>query len=62
MEWRQRIRNVESVITFDVADTFVRFLEAVTAAVANGDRERFHGDLMADAACRARIAQALATQ
>ncbi|MBR1152653.1 hypothetical protein [Bradyrhizobium sp. JYMT SZCCT0428] len=60
MEWRRRVRNVESVVTFDVADTFARFLEAVASAITSGDHERLHHDLAADAECRAQIAQALA--
>ena len=60
MEWRRRVRNVESVVTFEVADTFARFLESVARAVANGDHEGFHRDLFDDAECRAQIAEALA--
>ena len=59
MEWRRRIRNAESVVTSEVADTFARFLEAVTGAVAGGDHEGFYRDLLADAECRAMIASAL---
>jgi dTDP-3,4-didehydro-2,6-dideoxy-alpha-D-glucose 3-reductase len=59
MEWRRRVRNVESVVTFEVADTFARFLESVAHAIAGGEHERFHRDLLADAECRARIAEAL---
>jgi NDP-hexose-3-ketoreductase len=59
MEWRRRARNVESVLTFDVADTFAGFLEAVVAAMAGGDHERLLRDLAADAECRAQIADAL---
>jgi NDP-hexose-3-ketoreductase len=62
MEWRRRLRNVESVVTFEIADTFARFLESVTRAIANGDHEGFHRDLLSDAECRARIAEALANQ
>ena len=62
MEWRRRVRNVESVVTFDVADTFALFLEAVGLAVASGDHEGLHRDLLADGECRARIAQALADE
>jgi NDP-hexose-3-ketoreductase len=62
MEWRRRVRNVESVVTFDVADTFALFLEAVGLAVASGDHERLHRDLLADAECRTQIAQALADE
>jgi predicted dehydrogenase len=60
MEWRRRVRNVENVVTFEVADTFARFLEAVTSGIAGGDHERFHSDLLSDALCRAKIAEALA--
>ncbi len=59
MEWRQRIRNAESVVTSEAADTFAKFLEAVTGAVAGGDHEGFYRDLLADAECRAMIANAL---
>jgi hypothetical protein len=59
MEWRQRTRNAESVVTSEAADTFARFLDAVTGAVAVGDCERFYRDLLADAECRAEIANAL---
>ena len=62
MEWRRRVRNVDDVVTFEPADTFARFLEAVTSAIAGGDHERFHRDLLDDAQCRARIAEALAHQ
>ena len=40
MEWRRRVRNVENVVTFEPADTFALFLEAVRAAIAGGDHER----------------------
>jgi len=59
MEWRRRIRNAESVVTSEAADTFARFLEAVTGAVAGGDHEGFYRDLLADAECRAMIESAL---
>jgi hypothetical protein len=59
MEWRRRIHNAESVVTFEAADTFAQFLNAVTGAVAGGDHEEFHRDLLADAECRAAIAGAL---
>ena len=59
MEWRRRIRNAESVVTIEAADTFAKFLEAVTGAVAGGDHEGFYRDLLADAECRATIASAL---
>lgn len=61
MEWRRRVRNVESVVTSEVADTFARFLETVTLAIASGEHERFHRDLSDDAECREQIAEALAT-
>jgi len=60
MEWRRRVGNVESVVTFEPADTFARFLEAVTSGIAGGDHERFHRDLLSDAHVRAKIAEALA--
>ncbi len=59
MEWRRRIRNAESVVTSEAADTFAKFLEAVTGALAGGDYEGFYRDLLADAECRAMIANAL---
>jgi dTDP-3,4-didehydro-2,6-dideoxy-alpha-D-glucose 3-reductase len=62
MEWRRRVRNADDVVTFEPADTFARFLEAVTSAIASGDHERFHRDLLSDARCREMIATALASQ
>jgi NDP-hexose-3-ketoreductase len=59
MEWRGRVRNVESVVMFEAADTFARFLERVAGAIASGDHEPLHRDLLADAVCRAWIADAL---
>jgi predicted dehydrogenase len=59
MEWRRRIRNAESVVTSEAADTFAYFLEAVAGAVTGGDHEGFYRDLLADAECRAVIASAL---
>ena len=59
MEWRRRIRNVEDVVTFDAADTFQQFLEAVVQGIADGSHERFADDLSSDARCRAEIAAAL---
>jgi NDP-hexose-3-ketoreductase len=62
MEWRCRVRNVESVVTFDIADTFALFMEAVVSAIASGDHAGLHRDLEADANCRTQIAAALADQ
>ena len=62
MEWRRRVRNVDDVVTFEPADTFARFLEAVTSAIAGGDHENFHRDLLSDARCRELIATALASR
>ena len=62
MEWRRRVRNVESVVSFEAADTFARFLEAVARAIVSGDHERFHRDMVSDAECRAQIAEALVNQ
>jgi dTDP-3,4-didehydro-2,6-dideoxy-alpha-D-glucose 3-reductase len=59
VEWRRHVGNVESVVTFEAADTFARFLESVARAIASGDHESWHRDLLADAECRARIADAL---
>jgi NDP-hexose-3-ketoreductase len=61
MEWRRRVRNVDDVVTFEPADTFARFLAAVTSAIAGGDHESFHRDLLSDARCRDMIATALAS-
>jgi NDP-hexose-3-ketoreductase len=61
MEWRRRVRNVDDVVTFDPADTFARFLEAVTAAIAGGNHEGFHRELLSDARSREMIAEALAS-
>lgn len=62
MEWRRRVRNIESVESFEAADTFARFLEAVARAIVSGDHEGFHRDLLSDAECRAQIAEALSNQ
>jgi dTDP-3,4-didehydro-2,6-dideoxy-alpha-D-glucose 3-reductase len=62
MEWRRRVRNADDVVTFEPSDTFARFLEAATSAIASGDHERFHRDLLDDARCRETIAAALAPQ
>jgi NDP-hexose-3-ketoreductase len=62
MEWRQRVRNVESIVSFDIADTFALFMAAVVSAIASGDHEGLHRDLAADAECRAQIAAALGNQ
>jgi dTDP-3,4-didehydro-2,6-dideoxy-alpha-D-glucose 3-reductase len=60
MEWRRRVRNVEDVRTFEPADTFQRFLEAIMSAIADGAHERFYDALSSDARCRAEIAATLA--
>jgi dTDP-3,4-didehydro-2,6-dideoxy-alpha-D-glucose 3-reductase len=62
MEWDRRLRNADDVVTFEPADTFARFLEAVVSAIAAGDHESFHRDLLADARCRETIATALASR
>jgi predicted dehydrogenase len=59
MEWSCRARNVESVVTFEAADTFARFLELAAGAIASGDHEEFYCDLVSDAECRSQIAEAL---
>jgi dTDP-3,4-didehydro-2,6-dideoxy-alpha-D-glucose 3-reductase len=59
MEWRQRVRNQESVATFEPADTFALFLDAACRAATGGDHERFSRDLLDDAECREQIAKAL---
>jgi predicted dehydrogenase len=61
MEWRRRVRNVDDVVTFDPADTFARFLKGVTTAIAGGNHESFHRELLSDARCREMIARALAS-
>jgi predicted dehydrogenase len=61
MEWRRRVRNVDDVVTFDPADTFARFLKGVTTAIAGGNHESFHRELLSDARCREMIATALAS-
>jgi NDP-hexose-3-ketoreductase len=62
IEWRRRVRNVDDVVTFEAADTFARFLELAARAIVSGDHEGFHRDLLGDAECRARIAEALVNQ
>jgi len=59
IEWRRRIRNAEDTVTFEAADVFRNFLEAAVSAIASGEREPFYRDLLADAQCRAAIADAL---
>jgi len=59
VEWRRRIRNVETRVTFEAADIFARFLDAATNAISSGDHEPLHRDLLADAHCRALIADAI---
>ena len=62
IEWRRRVRNVDDIVTFEPADTFANFLDAVTSAIAGGDHEQFHRDLLGDARCRDMIAKALIKQ
>ena len=45
--------------TLDGRGIRVRDVDAAIGAVASGDHERFHRDLLADAECRAGIASAL---
>ena len=59
MEWRQRVRNQESIATFEPADTFALFLDAACHAATGGDHERFSRDLLDDVECREQIAVAL---
>jgi predicted dehydrogenase len=59
IEWRRRVRNVASVVTFSAADTFARFLETVARAIVNGNHERLYEDLSSDAECRAQLVEAL---
>jgi dTDP-3,4-didehydro-2,6-dideoxy-alpha-D-glucose 3-reductase len=59
IEWRKRVRNVESVVTFEPADIFAHFLDAAARAISAGDHEPWYRDLLADAECRTRIAGAL---
>src|SRR5882757_4515347 len=49
IEWRRRVRNVETVVTFEAADIFARFLDAATGAISADDHEPLHRDLLADA-------------
>jgi dTDP-3,4-didehydro-2,6-dideoxy-alpha-D-glucose 3-reductase len=60
MEWRRRVRNAEDARTFEPADTFQQFLEAVVEGIAGGNHESFYDDLSRDARCRAEIGAALA--
>ncbi|MDI1266939.1 MAG: Gfo/Idh/MocA family oxidoreductase, partial [bacterium] len=62
MEWRRRVRNVDGTVTFEPADTFALFLEKVTLAIAGGDHEAFHRDLLGDARSRNMIAEVLVNQ
>jgi NDP-hexose-3-ketoreductase len=62
MQWHRRVRNAESVVTFEVADTFARFLELAVRAIVDGNHEAFYCALLSDAECRARIAEAVANQ
>jgi len=50
----------EARLPLPPADIFARFLDAATRAIASGDHEPLHRDLLADAECRADIADALA--
>ena len=59
MEWHRRVRNAEDVRTFEPADTFQQFLEAVVRGITGGNHETFTNDLSNDARCRAEIAAAL---
>lgn len=59
LEWRQRVRNVESTVTFEGDDTFCRFLDVATRAISTGVHEPLYRDLLADAECRILIADAL---
>jgi dTDP-3,4-didehydro-2,6-dideoxy-alpha-D-glucose 3-reductase len=58
-KWRRRVRNVETFVTFEAADVFANFLDAATRAISSGDHEPLLRDLLDDAQCRARIADAL---
>jgi predicted dehydrogenase len=60
IEWRRRVRNDESVVTLEAADTFAQFLETAVRAAVTGDHDRLHRDLLDDAQCRAAIAEAIA--
>jgi dTDP-3,4-didehydro-2,6-dideoxy-alpha-D-glucose 3-reductase len=59
MDWHRRIRNAGDVVTFEPADTFQRFLEAVVLGITDDGHERFYDDLSSDARCRAGIAATL---
>jgi dTDP-3,4-didehydro-2,6-dideoxy-alpha-D-glucose 3-reductase len=60
--WQRRIRNTEDQVTFEPADSFARFLDAASHAIASRSYESFYRDLLADAAFRARLSEALATR
>ena len=60
VEWRRRVRNVETVVTFDPADTFMLFIQATLSAISSGKHDALHSDLLTDARIRAAISSALA--
>jgi NDP-hexose-3-ketoreductase len=61
IEWRLRVRNHESVLTLEPADTFAQFLESAVRAAVAGEYDQLHRDLLSDARCRSAIADAIAT-
>jgi predicted dehydrogenase len=58
--WQQRIKNAESTLTFDPVDTFARFFEIATRAIACDEFENHYRDLLMDAEFRTRLAQDIA--
>lgn len=54
--WQMRERNEPSQRHLPAADTFGNFMQAVLAAIAEGDYNRFAGNLIADALFRSRLA------
>lgn len=57
--WQVRERNQASKRQLPAADTFENFMQAVLAAIAECDYDRFAGDLIADALFRSRLATIL---
>lgn len=57
--WQVRERNEPSQRHLPAADTFGNFMQAVLAAIAEGNYKRFADDLIADALFRSRLAAVL---
>lgn len=60
--WQQRKANVANEMRFEPADTFARFLDSATEAIAGGGQDRFADALLTDAEFRERLAQAIVPQ